>query len=510
MEIKLIGALDYKKVEDLLKTKLDKEEKDNVINELKNIEIERRSEIISAAGRLSRFTGDVFEIFDLSEGKTLEQNSKFIERVCSMGHNSITDHDYLVFAIKNVSAVVEQTIIEERFSSFTIKSRREVDFSKAGYYIPDFHDENGKLIDNNEEVKEEFKRYIQSLFDKYSNFLEKGISKEDARFIFPYNFYSNIIMGVDAHTLKNMIIKYTKKKYSKITELREFGQKLYEIAKINCPYIIEEIDNKKLELEDPVDEYLNKKISKTNYRVIKPSARLLNASSNIDDTILTSAIMRRYGVDRVTATNILNNVSTSYHEFKNELMRKIALEGDKEELSQVNFQFQIPLSFAVLTHLTRHRTHNILIPDFLPNIDLSQYKMPPKIEHDSELKYEFDSIFSNNQIMHDHFKNDYGIRDEDLVYFTLAGNSVNIVTSMNGKTLAHILSLRECNKAQWETQKMAYGMHSEITNLLDDAQIYSSVLGASCMTMGICKEGRESCGKLEAIKKGKNFQYIKK
>jgi hypothetical protein len=29
----------------------------------------------------------------------------------------------------------------------------------------------------------------------------------------------------------------------------------------------------------------------------------------------------------------------------------------KQELSQVNFDFQIPVSFAILTHLTRHRTH---------------------------------------------------------------------------------------------------------------------------------------------------------
>ena len=72
-----------------------------------------------------------------------------------MGHDSISDHDYCVFAIKDVSPIVEQTIIEERFASFTIKSRREADFSQVGFYVPDFHDENGNILPNNEKLKEE-------------------------------------------------------------------------------------------------------------------------------------------------------------------------------------------------------------------------------------------------------------------------------------------------------------------------------------------------------------------
>ncbi len=509
MEIKLIGALDYNKVENLLKTKFtNQEEIKNIIKELKEIEIARRSEIVSASGRLSRFTGNVFEILDLSEEKTLEQNSKFIERVCSMGHNSISDHDYLVFAIKNVTPIIEQIIIAERFSSFTIKSRREVDFSKAGFHIPNFYDVNGKIIKNNEVIKNEYKCYMQYLFDKYSEFLNAGVSKEDARFILPYNFYSNIIMGVDAHTLKNMIIKCTKTKYSNITELAEFGKKLYNIAKENCSYIINEIDNKEILSEDPVDIYLKEKLPKTNYDIIDKPV-LLNSSNNIDDTILISSIMRRYGVSYSDSLQLYNMVVEFDPTFKETLMKKIVFEGDKQELAQVNFQFQIPLSFAVLTHLTRHRTHNILIPDFVPNIDLCKYKIPPKIEHNDELKNEFISIFLFNKNIYDYFKNEYNIREEDLIYFTLSGNMINVVTNMDGKTVEHILSLRECNKTQWETKEMAYGIHNEISKL-ESAQNFSNILGATCITKGICNEGKESCGRLEAIKKGKDFQYIKK
>ena len=253
MEIELIGALDYAKLKEELKGKV--ENLEELVEVLRKNELERRIEVVSTAGRLSRNPGTVFDVLGLSENKTIEQNLSFIRRVVTMGHDSITDHDYCVFAIKDVSPVIEQTIIAERLSSFTIKSRREVDFSKVGYYIPDFHDKAGNVLKNNEDIKKEYQEHESSLFAAYEQLVEKGIPLEDARFILPYSYYSNIIMGVDAHTLKDMIIKYTKTKYSKISELREFGERLYEIAKEKVPYIISEIDKVSVKEEDSVDLY---------------------------------------------------------------------------------------------------------------------------------------------------------------------------------------------------------------------------------------------------------------
>ena len=229
MQIKLLGTLDYDKIKEKLENKI--QESDEIIDMLKQMEIESKIQTVSTAGRLSRFKGDVLEILDISQDKTFESNINYIKRVTKMGHDSITDHDYLVFAIKDVSPIVEQTIIAERFSSFTIKSRREVDFSNAGFYTPNFRDENGIILNENDKIKEEYNTHIKNLFDKYLTYIQSGISLEDARFILPYCYHSNIIMGVDAHTLKDMIIKFTKTKYSNIQELKEFGEKLLTIAK---------------------------------------------------------------------------------------------------------------------------------------------------------------------------------------------------------------------------------------------------------------------------------------
>lgn len=503
MEVKLLGALDYKKVENILEKNIpNKEQRRLLLQEIKNIEISRKAEIVSSAGRLSRAAGTVFDILNLSESKTLEQNTSFANRVIGMGHSSISDHDYCVFALKDVSPVVEQTIIEERFSSFTIKSRREVDFSQVGFYTPDFHDKLGNIHPNNNKIKEIYKAHMQSLFNSYKELIDLSIPKEDARFVLPYCYHSNIIMGVDAHTLKDLIIRLTKSKDANIQELRELGENLYNIAKESMPYLIAEIDKEEIKEKDPVDEYLEQKLLRKPYEVSKEVTLINHSDKNIDDTILISAIMRRYQYQEDEARKIYEQACAIDPNFKQELMRKIAYESDANELTQVNFQFSIPLSLAILTHLTRHRTHHIMPPDFVPNIDLAQYKTPPSIKKNELAKEIFDNVFESNIQKYNEFSSLYGIREEDLVYFSLSGNTVNTITNMDGKTVKHILGLRECTKSQWETRQMANGIHKAIKEL-DGTKTFETILGPTCITQGICNEGKECCGKVYSLKNNK-------
>lgn len=508
MKVELLGALDYAKLKEILKGIVgDSEEElafvDEIIEAIEQLEKAERAIKVAAAGGLSNFKGNVFEKISSVRAEDYDEVVAFIKRVLKLGHDSITDHDYLLFAIQDVSPVIEQTIIAERFSSFTIKSRRLVDFSKAGFYIPDFHDKAGNILPNNEELKDIYTNYMQGLFNKYADFLGVGIEPEDARFVLPYCYNSNIIMGVDAHSLKDMIIKYTKTHLSKIQELREFGWRLYDIAKKHVPYIIDEIDKTPYQdtdsVRDFIDERAGDRIPDYDF-MAKPV--MLNNPQNVDDSILLYALMRRYNIELNQAKKVLEEMSEEDPNFKYDFMRRIVKEGDGLELKQVNFEFQIPQSFAVLTHLTRHRTHPIMAQEFVPNPKLEYYITPPAIQ--AKCAKDFDEVFTNNKIMYDTFKNEYGVCEEDLVYFTLSGNLSHTVTNLDGGTLKHILGLRECPKAQWETQAMARGLHEELDKL-EGAEIFSSIIGPNCKITGVCRE-RKSCGLVNKYKENEEVQ----
>ncbi len=498
MDVELLGALDYAKLEEELKAR-GIDDFEGIVAYIKQLEKEGRVHKVASAGMLSRSEHDVNGMLEERRKKSFASNTKVAVNITSMGHDSITDHDYLVFALRDVPITIEQTIIAERFSSFTIKSRREVNFANAGYRIPTFHDKDGNIHPRNEELQKEYIEHENSLFQMYDALEKAGVPKEDARFLLPYSFNANIIMGVDAHTLKNMIIKYTKTHLSKVPEIKEFGEKLYEIAKENIPYIIPEIDAAPYKETDPVLDFLESIAPHEGYEVLDKPV-LLNCSQDIDNTILIAGLMRRYQYDYEQAREQLDLLEQEYLEqtgktdFKEEFMRKIIFEGDGEELHQVNFQFQIPLSFAVLTHLTRHRTHHPLIPEFAPNVDLDQYRTPATIKNGHLDEYE--SMIAKNKALYLKFRDEYGVPETDLTAFTLSGNIVNVVTNMDAWTLAHILGLRECTKAQWETRDMAVGMYEEIDKI-PGAEILSKLMGPTCKTQCFCKEGKESCGLVE-------------
>ncbi len=456
--------------------------------------VEKRIKVVAAAGKLSRFPGKVTEVY--RSCTDVEKNKRFINRVIGMGHESITDHDYLVFAIEDVSPIIEQIIIEERIVSFTIKSRREVDFSNAGYYVPTFRDESHNVLKNNATLQKMYHEHMKYVFGAYSELIEMGLKKEDARFVLPYSFHSNIIMGCDAHVLKELIVRFTRGKESQIAEVRELGEKLREIAEKYVPYYTEVIDAATAPENDQVADFLKEHIDDYSYDV--PSkVQLISAPEDADKEIIVSAIMRTYGCPLDKALEHYNRVFKGNLELQKKLMRTILTNGGKE-FDQVNFRFDVPISLAVLTHLTRHRTHRLMVPDFIPIRDLTKYRVPPTLSEEQKAK--FAEIFAKNHEMYLKFK-EMGVCDEDLIYFYLAGTMINVTTNMDGKTLSHIARLRICTKAQWEIRGIVGEMRSLV---LEKAPIYGSLLGPDCEIFLECHEGKESCGKVNVLRERAN------
>ena len=455
-------------------------------------EIEKRIQIVASAGNLSRADGTVTQV--INTHKDYESNLKLARAIVGYGHKSISEHDYLVFALEDVTPIVEQTIIGYRLTSFTIKSRRNVDFRNVGFYVPDFKNKEGNVLANNKELQRTYKSYMKTLFNKYGDLVDEELPVEDCRYILPYCFHSNIIMGCDANELLNMTSDMLYGKISRISEIHELGEKLKEMIDTKAPYLSRALDNEgkkdyyedKLSFVDDLVPKAKKEIYQKDYKLLD-KVEMVDYTKNADWKVLVSTLMSRYQLSYEDSENLLHSLGDFQSTIKRDIMQGIIHKKNQRELEQVYYTFQIPISLAVLTHITRHRMHSLLVPDFAPIWNLDNYVVPDSIKENHLDDY--NDIFANNKLMMEQFR-DSGVRDEDLVYFYLAGNACNITTTMSARTLEWISRMRCCNKAQWEIRGLANQMVAYAKKV---SPLIGEGLGPSCEVLGVCPEGKDSC-----------------
>lgn len=452
-------------------------------------ELESRIQYVAGAGKLSRFPGNVTEV--LESCNDYESNLKLIKRIIKMGHKSIIEHDYLVFALNDVTPIVEQTLIGYRLTSFTVKSRREVDFRTAGFYTPEFRNKDGEIHEKNEELKEEYNKHMKMLFDTYSAIVDTGVSKEDARFVLPYSYHSNFIMGVNGRELERMIIALRNGKLSNIPDLKEVGDVLYSLVKEHVPYLVPNLKSQESNLKNDF-EYLESMNDRPEIKILDKT-KMISYTPNSDDVVLESSIQYHYQCSKEDAKRILDDMVKKDEKAKEKMMYDILHKEERRELEQVSFTFQIPISLAVLTHLTRHRMHSLLVPEFLPMWDMNNYITPESVKANANDIYQ--EAVRKNIKMVEKFKS-LGVNDGDLVYFYLSNQMLNVITTMNARNIQWVTRLRCCNKAQWQIRFIANELRKQVTEV---APLIGMGLGATCMTDRYCGEGRECCGLIDKL-----------
>ena len=160
-----------------------------ILSETKNGE-----RIVSCGGRISTRPGTAVELYKKATDK--DKNLNLVSKVVASGHKTILEHHYFNIAFNNVSIFIEQYLIEFRLASFTIKSGRYVNFSGAGFNLPNsFSPEQQKML----------KTHYKKMFKVYDKFVQAGIPVEDARFILPYGLKTNIYMSMNARELIHVV-----------------------------------------------------------------------------------------------------------------------------------------------------------------------------------------------------------------------------------------------------------------------------------------------------------------
>lgn len=450
--------------------------------------------IVSSSARISTTEGDSISIYNaaLDSGK----NARLIERVLSSGHKSIIEHIVFNLAFVNVSACVEQFMLEFRLASFTVKSRRYVNFRNMGYVVPAFLDSQAQPLKNSDKLAELYHNHMTWLFEEYGELLDNGISKEDARFLLPYSYKSNFYVTVNARELLNILDAMLFGRGHGLFELRQLGEQLREQAAKLCPFIFEEGFSDK-------EPYADKSVLLRNITGLDESARRANSQVNYVEllghtpmpelAVAKAALIECGNYSSSAMESVLSNSS-----MVERIVDMVIKNPRPRELEQINFTFRINgVSLPAITHLTRHRMQSIIIPQFCDVCQCDRFLIPDSISANPTVCQKYRDVFSRNKEVYDILSSN-GLNKHEISYLYLSGNLIDVTTTMNARELYTFISLRSCLRTQWETRSIAIQMLNLIRNV---SPVLFRDFGPNCYSKGGCPEGKKTCGKCPEIQR---------
>ena len=429
--------------------------------------------VVASAARISTTQGTALEIYEKSCGK--DNNASLIEKVVASGHTSTLEHQLFTVAFDNVSVCTEEFVIEFRLGSYTVKSRRYVDFTSAGFYIPPMP----------ERLLPEYKAHMQSLFDAYAKLLELEIPKEDARYLLPYCFRSNFYCTMNARELLYMVTVMCSGRGAYYPELKMLGESLKEQLREYFP-----------NLPDQFAARYHADASETYARYAPAELAEWKIMPNVAEAeVELRSAPPAYAHEIIMDAQIYNGMFSPDPEGPYEFNDLIKSERPRE-LELLHAQFEIRnLSLAAITHLVRHRIQTVLVPHVTQVVYMQNYVLPESIRTNAEACTIYQKAFEENAALFDRMRQN-GLPHEAEQYFALAGNQLDVLCDMNGRELLHFMKLRTCNRAQWEIRACAIDLLRQLRKACPAVFRY---FGPSCYVTGKCPEGRLSCGQFSEI-----------
>ncbi len=425
-------------------------------------------EVCASAARISTTPGDALELFEKAQGNP--RNQDLIGKVLRSGHRSVIEHAVFSIALQNVSVYVEQYFIERRLASFTVKSRRYVDFSGLGYYIPS---------ELSGEALTAYSSYMDGLFAAYRKLLDADVPKEDARFLLPYAFCSNFYCTLNARELVSLIRSIRLGQGGAVPELRDIANQLEKQLLELFPALESELEcSKPAEAppEEPTPVFREEPVWVTEAEA--GSAELLAGPADPGRLLELAHRAAGLGVDKPLS------------------LEALLASPRPRELEQLSYTFAVSgLTLAGVTHLVRHRMQSVIVPP-IQSVDHSRFILPDTIRNDPAALAIYQNALTEANRAARALCEDPALRPYSC-YYAVSGNMLDVMTTLNARELMLIVRLRTCTRAQWEIRHVAMGI---LRLLREQYPALFDRFGPSCYLTGQCPEGHMSCGRQEEMR----------
>jgi len=166
----------------------------------------------------------------LSEARDPDANKGLIRRLRKMGHMSVFEHASATFEVSGISRACSHQLVRHRIASYSQQSQRYVNEGNFSYVTPDTID--GEAL----EIYEEF---MEKARETYGCLREKGVPKEDARFVLPNACETKIRVTMNFREYRHFIKLRTAEGAQ--WEIKKLAEKILKQLRDVAPVVFEDL-----------------------------------------------------------------------------------------------------------------------------------------------------------------------------------------------------------------------------------------------------------------------------
>jgi thymidylate synthase (FAD) len=177
-------------------------------------------------------------------------------------------------------------------------------------------------------------------------------------------------------------------------------------------------------------------------------------------------------------------------------IRKLREMGHLSTFEHVSFQFSVDGVSRALSHqLVRHRiaSYSQRSQRYVEEKGF-EFVIPPSVGQNPEALRRFEKVMAR-------LREDYQdllncVPAEDARYVLPNACTTSLLVTFNARSLLNFFEHRTCLRAQWEIRALAEKM-LELVRVV--APNLFSEAGPTCLTQGVCHQGKYSCGRLKSL-----------
>lgn len=188
---------------------------------------------VAAAARLCYSPASAGKLFQgLDAGKI----RSFLAQLRRAGHFSPFEHASFTLGLEGLSRVASHQLVRHRLASFSQQSQRYVEVQTPDCVVP-------PRVAQDPQSLGLFEEHARRSLEVYDALLERGIPKEDARFVLPHGWTTQLVVTMNARELHHFFrLRLCRRAQWEIREVaramllrvREAAPELFDLAGPDC------------------------------------------------------------------------------------------------------------------------------------------------------------------------------------------------------------------------------------------------------------------------------------